>query len=54
MKNLIQINLTYARIALLLLALNFLLTGYAIYSVAKIQGEQDCSCPKPAGVPKRG
>jgi hypothetical protein len=41
MNNLTTVNITYARIAILLLALNFLLTGYSVYSVVKIQLEQD-------------
>ena len=40
MNNLTTVNITYARIAILLLALNFLLTGYSVYSVVKIQLEQ--------------
>lgn len=35
------INTTYARICILLLAVNFVLTGYAITSLAKLQGAEE-------------
>ena len=36
-ERLTTVNTTYARVALLLLAVNFALTGYAVYSITQIQ-----------------
>mgnify|MGYP000323086825 CR=1 FL=1 len=36
-ETLTTVNTTYARIAMLLLAVNFALTGYAVYSITQIQ-----------------
>ena len=41
------VNTTYARIAILLLAVNFALTGYAVYSIAQIQSASMSSDEEP-------
>ena len=39
-EQLTTVNTTYARLAMLLLAVNFALTGYAVYSITQIQSTQ--------------
>ena len=44
-EQLTTVNTTYARLAMLLLAVNFALTGYAVYSITQIQSAQMDSTP---------
>jgi hypothetical protein len=39
-EQLTTVNTTYARIVLLLMTVNFALTGYAVYSITQIQSAQ--------------
>ena len=39
-EKLTTVNTTYARIVLLLMTVNFALTGYAVYSITQIQSAQ--------------
>ena len=44
-EKLTTVNTTYARIVLLLMTVNFALTGYAVYSITQIQSTQMDSTP---------
>ena len=44
-EKLTTVNTTYARIVLLLMTVNFALTGYAVYSITQIQSAQMDSTP---------
>ena len=44
-EQLTTVNTTYARFAMILLAVNFALTGYAVYSITQIQSTQMDSTP---------
>ena len=44
-EKLTTVNTTYARFAMILLAVNFALTGYAVYSITQIQSTQMDSTP---------
>ena len=45
-QKLTTVNTTYARLAMILLAVNFALTGYAVYSITQIQSAQMDSTPE--------
>ena len=45
-EKLTTVNTTYARLAMILLAVNFALTGYAVYSITQIQSTQMDSTPE--------
>lgn len=45
-EKLTTVNTTYARFAMILLAVNFALTGYAVYSITQIQSTQMDSNPE--------
>ncbi len=45
-EKLTTVNTTYARIVLLLMTVNFALTGYAVYSITQIQSAQMDSAPE--------
>ena len=45
-EKLTTVNTTYARFAMILLAVNFALTGYAVYSITQIQSTQMDSTPE--------
>ena len=45
-ERLTTVNTTYARIVLLLMTVNFALTGYAVYSITQIQSTQMDSTPE--------
>ena len=45
-EKLTTVNTTYARFAMILLAVNFALTGYAVYSITQIQSAQMDSTPE--------
>lgn len=47
-EKLTTVNTTYARFAMILLAVNFALTGYAVYSITQIQSTQMDSTPNEA------
>ena len=47
-EKLTTVNTTYARLAMILLAVNFALTGYAVYSITQIQSTQMDSTPNEA------
>ena len=47
-EKLTPVNTTYARLAMILLAVNFALTGYAVYSITQIQSTQMDSTPNEA------
>jgi len=51
-EKLTTVNTTYARLAMILLAVNFALTGYAVYSITQIQSAQMDSTPE--GTPSQG
>jgi len=51
-EKLTTVNTTYARFAMILLAVNFALTGYAVYSITQIQSTQMDSTPE--GTPSQG
>lgn len=48
-EQLTTVNTTYARLAMLLLAVNFALTGYAVYSITQIQSAQMDNAPDGSG-----
>ena len=45
-EKLTTVSTTYARIVLLLMTVNFALTGYAVYSITQIQSTQMDSAPE--------
>ena len=45
-EKLTTVSTTYARIVLLLMTVNFALTGYAVYSITQIQSTQMDSTPE--------
>ena len=45
-EKLTTVSTTYARIVLLLMTVNFALTGYAVYSITQIQSTQMDSTPQ--------
>lgn len=47
-EKLTTVSTTYARIVLLLMTVNFALTGYAVYSITQIQSTQMDSTPNEA------
>tara|TARA_Y100001938_G_C7788701_1_gene281463 strand:+ start:107 stop:364 length:258 start_codon:yes stop_codon:yes gene_type:complete len=47
-EKLTTVSTTYARIVLLLMTVNFALTGYAVYSITQIQSAQMDSTPQEA------
>ena len=48
-EKLTTVSTTYARIVLLLMTVNFALTGYAVYSITQIQSAQMDSAPDGSG-----